>query len=54
MRILTNFVAQALFDRGGLKAVFEHVRNLVSREENIRPRATHHSGSQSDGLERIA
>jgi hypothetical protein len=29
MRGVAEVVAQALFDRGGLKAAFEHVRNLV-------------------------
>ncbi|CAD6537926.1 hypothetical protein ACFQ3P_37490 [Paraburkholderia sabiae] len=29
MRAFTQSVTQALFDRGGLKAAFEHVRNLV-------------------------
>jgi hypothetical protein len=29
MRIVLVSVSQALFDRGGLKAVFDHARNLV-------------------------
>ncbi|MEI5996439.1 hypothetical protein H3V53_04220 [Paraburkholderia bengalensis] len=29
MRIVSTFVMQPLFDRGGLKVAFEHVRNLV-------------------------
>jgi hypothetical protein len=29
MRGVTQAVAQALFDRGGLKSAFEHIRNLV-------------------------
>jgi hypothetical protein len=29
MRGVTQAVTQALFDRGGLKSAFEHVRNLV-------------------------
>ena len=29
MRTVSTYVMQALFDRGGLKAGFEHIRNLV-------------------------
>ncbi|MGF6607019.1 hypothetical protein OKW45_001919 [Paraburkholderia sp. WSM4175] len=29
MRIFPDSISQALFDRGGLKAVFDHARKLV-------------------------
>lgn len=29
MRSVSTFVVRALFDQGGLKAAFEHIRNLV-------------------------
>lgn len=29
MRIISTLVMQALFDRGGFKVTFEHIRNLV-------------------------
>lgn len=29
MRTVSTYFMQALFDRGGLKAAFEHIRNLV-------------------------